>query len=55
LHERDDARLPVLIICACVHQHADATHPFGLLRARRERARRRRAAEQRHELAALHR
>ena len=34
-------------------EHADAPHPLGLLRARRERPRRRRAAEQRDELAAL--
>ena len=36
-----------------VHEHADAPHPLGLLRARRERPRRRRAAEQRDELAPL--
>ena len=35
------------------HEHADAPHPLGLLRARRERPRRRRAAEQRDELAPL--
>src|SRR5262245_31683270 len=34
-------------------QHADASHPLALLRARRERPRSR-AAEQRDELAALH-
>ena len=34
------------------HEHADAPHPLGLLRARRERPRSRRAAEQRDELAA---
>ena len=33
-------------------QHADAPHALALLRARRERPRRRRAAEQRDELAA---
>ena len=33
------------------HEHADAPHPLGLLRARRQRPRRRRAAEQRDELA----
>jgi hypothetical protein len=32
--------------------HADAPHPLALLRARRERPRRRRTAEQRDELAA---
>ena len=35
-------------------EHANAPHPFALLRARRQRPRRRRAAEQRDELAALH-
>ena len=34
-------------------ENADAPHPLGLLRARRERPRRRRAAEQRDELAPL--
>jgi hypothetical protein len=34
------------------NQHADTPHPLGLLRARRERPRDRRAAEQRDELAA---
>src|SRR5262249_19337142 len=36
------------------HEHADAAHSFGLLRARRNRPWRRRAAEQRDELAASH-
>ena len=36
-----------------MHEHADAPHPLGLLRARRQRPRRRRAAEQRDELAPL--
>src|SRR5262249_24788753 len=35
------------------HEHADASHPLRLLRARRERPRRR-AAEQRNELAPPH-
>src|SRR5262249_23311175 len=35
------------------HQHADASHTLGLLRARRERPCRR-AAEKRDELAAIH-
>ena len=39
---------------ASAHEHADAPHPLGLLRARRERPRRRRAAEQRDELAPPH-
>src|SRR5262249_10967025 len=34
------------------HQHADASYALGLLRARRQWPRRRRAAEQRDELAA---
>ena len=37
-----------------IHQHADAPHPLALLRARSERPRRRRAAEQRDELATPH-
>src|SRR5262245_53241467 len=41
-------------IALCLdHQHADVPHPLALLRARRERPRRR-AAEQRDELAPLH-
>src|SRR5262249_49654673 len=36
------------------YQHADAPYPLALLRARRERPCRRRAAEQRDECAALH-
>ena len=42
------------IVRGCGHEHADAPHPLALLRARRERPRRRRAAEQRDELAPLH-
>src|SRR5262249_38860655 len=38
---------------SCVHEHANATHPLALLRARRERPRRR-AAEQRDERAPFH-
>jgi hypothetical protein len=33
------------------HQHTDASHGFALLRVRRERPRRRRAAEERDEIA----
>jgi hypothetical protein len=40
------------IILGCRHQHADAPHALALLRARRERPRSRRAAEQRDERAA---
>jgi hypothetical protein len=36
-----------------MHEHADPSHPIGLLRPRRERPRGR-AAEQRYELAASH-
>src|SRR5215472_11394782 len=36
------------------HQHADLPNSLGLLRARSERPRRRRTAEQRDELASLH-
>jgi hypothetical protein len=40
------------LIALCVsHQHADPSHPRALLRARRERPRGYRAAEQRDELA----
>ena len=42
------------IVRGCGQEHADAPHPLGLLRARRERPRSRRAAEQRDELAASH-
>ena len=36
-------------------EHAEAPHPLALLRVRRERPRRRRAAEQRDEMAPSHR
>ena len=42
------------IVRARGQEHADAPHPLALLRARRERPRCCRAAEQRDELAALH-
>ena len=54
LQERRDAGLRFRIVRGCGHEHADAPHPLGLLRARRERPRRRRAAEQRDELAPPH-
>src|SRR5262249_19588196 len=41
-------------IISDTHEHADASHPLRLLRTRRHRPRRSRAAEQRDELAALH-
>src|SRR6516162_550714 len=49
LHKGLDAK-PVLRIFDA-HQHADPPHPLGLLRACRERPRRRRAADERDELA----
>ena len=39
---------------AAGHEHADAPHPLGLLRARRDRPRCRRTAEKRDELAPSH-
>ena len=47
-----DAGLKFRIVRGCGQEHADAPHPLGLLRARRQRPRRRRAAEQGDELAA---
>ena len=52
--ERREAGLCFRIIRGQVHEHADAPHPLGLLRVRRERPRRRRAADQRDELAPSH-
>ena len=52
LRECHYTRLAFLIICGKIHECADLAHPFRLLRARRERPRSRRAAEQRDELAA---
>src|SRR5262245_47583536 len=42
------------IVCGETREHADAPHPLALLRARRERPRRRRAAEKRDEFAPSH-
>jgi hypothetical protein len=42
------------IVFAEPHEHADAPHPLALLRARRQRPSRRRAAEKRNELTPLH-
>src|SRR6516165_8266411 len=53
LHERRQACLSFRIVCGEGHEHADTPHPLALLRAHRERPRRR-AAEQRDELATLH-
>ena len=54
LQERREAGLTFRIVRGCGQEHADAPHPLALLRARRERPRGRRAAEQRDELAPLH-
>src|SRR5262249_25884595 len=48
--ERRDAGSAFRIVRGGAHQHADASHPLRLLRARRERPRGR-AAEQRDEIA----
>src|SRR6266404_9261087 len=52
LCERGVPGLPLGIVRGDIREHADAPH--ALLRARRERPRDRRAAEQRDELAAFH-
>src|SRR5262249_5635175 len=52
LCERRDARLHYGIVFVARYEHADAPHTVALLRARRERPRRR-AAEEGDELAAL--
>ena len=51
--ERPEAGLKFRTVRGCGQKHADAPHPFGLLRARRERRESHRAAEQRDELSAL--
>src|SRR5262249_11434407 len=53
LMESREARLSFRIIGRQIHEHADAPHAI-VLRPGRERPRRRRAAEQRDELASLH-
>src|SRR5262249_42350946 len=54
LQERCITRLSFGIVRHPGHKHADAPSTLRLLRARRERPCRRRAAEQRDELAAFH-
>ena len=54
LHEGRDAGLRFRLIGRRVHQHANATHSLGLLRARRERPSGCRAADERDELAPPH-
>jgi hypothetical protein len=51
LHERLKSGLCFRVVRGPIHQHADAPHPLGLLRACRERPYCR-TAEQRDELAA---
>jgi hypothetical protein len=51
LLERPDARLPDRIVRSRGREHANAPHPLGLLRARRERPCGCRAAEQEDEFA----
>jgi hypothetical protein len=51
LHERCKARLSFRIVCREVQKHANPPQALGLLRVRRERPRRGRAAEKRDELA----
>jgi hypothetical protein len=51
---RCETGLKYRIVRGCGHQHADPPHALALLRARRERPRRSRAAEQPDERAALH-
>src|SRR5262249_5506510 len=54
LQKCGDAALPLRIVRGQVHEHADAPHTLArLLRTHRERPRRR-AADERDELAALH-
>src|SRR5262249_15490212 len=53
LLERGEAGLTIWIVRGRVHEHADSPLTSSLLRARSERPRRR-AAEQRDELASLH-
>ena len=53
LQKRGNAGLPFRIVRNLAYEHADAPRPLTLLRPRRKRPRRR-AAEQRDELAAPH-
>src|SRR5262249_32557710 len=54
LMESRESRLTFRIIGGIIHEHADAPHALALLRARRKRPRRSRAAEERYECAAIH-
>src|SRR5262245_21626442 len=52
--ERRNAGLSLRIALGKAHQYTDPPHPVRLLRARRERPRRRGAGEQRYDLATVH-
>jgi hypothetical protein len=54
LHERREAGLTFRIVRGQRMEHADSPYPLTLLRARRQRPRRRCAAKQRDEPASLH-
>ena len=54
LQERCNTGLALRVVRCLAHKYANAPHPLGLLRPRRERPRRRRAAEKRDELAPPH-
>src|SRR5262249_46795139 len=54
LVERRNSVLTIRIVGSPVHEQADAPHAIGLLRARHQRPRRRRAADKRDEVAASH-
>src|SRR5262249_34702337 len=51
LQERPDASLKFRTVRGCGQEHANAPRSLGLLRARRERPRSRRAADERDEVA----
>jgi hypothetical protein len=54
LRERQEASLSFRIVCCERRQHADAPNAFALLRARRERPRRRCTAKKGDALATFH-
>ena len=54
LQERPDQGLKIRIVRSRGYDHADAPHALALLRARRERPRRRRPTDERYELPAPH-
>jgi hypothetical protein len=54
LQEHFEANLPFRIVGREIHEHADPSHPFRLLRERVKRPYRRHAADKRDEIATLH-